>query len=67
MSTGYERQKRYRARQRAGLVVISIAIEPIAVGEWLCDHGFLEASEVEGHQRMQLALQEAIAAWSAPA
>jgi hypothetical protein len=44
--------------------MFSIAGDPIAIGEWLVDCGFLEAWDVEKHERVQLALQEAVAFYS---
>jgi hypothetical protein len=64
LQSGVERTRRYRARQRAGLVMVSLAIEPTAVSEWLVDYGFLEEWDVQDHDRVQLALQEAVAFFS---
>jgi hypothetical protein len=58
-----ERSKRYRERQRAGLVMVTIAIDPTAVGEWLVDCGFLEAWDVENLDAVREALEQAIGFW----
>jgi hypothetical protein len=63
--SGSDRTKRYRERQRAGLVIVSIAIEPTAVGEWLVDRGHLEQWDVEDPSAIRAALEQAIAVWSA--
>jgi hypothetical protein len=65
MSSGSDRTQRYRRRKAAGLAVFTIAADPIAIGEWLADCGFVEQWDVEDHDRVQRALQEAIAVWSA--
>jgi hypothetical protein len=62
--SGSERTQRYRQRQRAGLVIVTLAIEPTAVSEWLVDCGFLEAWDAADLNAVQAALQEAVAAWS---
>jgi hypothetical protein len=62
--SGAERTRVYRERKRAGLAMVSIAIEPTAVSEWLVDTGFLEAWDVTDLSAVQAALQEAVAVWS---
>jgi hypothetical protein len=62
--SGSERTQRYRARQHAGLVMVSLAIEPVAIGEWLVDCGFLEAWDAADLSAVQAALQDAVAVWS---
>jgi hypothetical protein len=61
-----ERTKRYRERQAAGLVMVSIAIEPTLVSEWLVDTGFLEEWNVADLGPVKAALQEAVGFWSRP-
>jgi hypothetical protein len=64
--SGSARTQRYRARKRSGLVVLSIQIEPVTLGEWLCDLGFLETWDVADLGAIRTALEHAIAQWAQP-
>jgi hypothetical protein len=64
MSSGADRTRAYRERQRAGLVMVTIAIEPVAVAEWLVDTGFIEQWDVVDLGAVRAALEQAIGFWS---
>jgi hypothetical protein len=59
--SGSDRTRRYRERQKAGLVMVTLAIEPTAVGEWLVDTGFLEQWDVDDLNAVRAALEQAVA------
>jgi hypothetical protein len=59
-----ERSRRYRERQRAGLAMVSIAIEPGLVGELLVDGGFLEPWDADNLDAIRAALEQAIEVWA---
>jgi hypothetical protein len=55
-----------RRRQRSGLVLMKIEIDPVAVSELLIDSGFLPAWDAENRAKIEQALEAAIAVWSRP-
>jgi hypothetical protein len=59
-----ERTRRYRTRKAAGVVMMTIAIESTAVGEFLVDRGFLEQWDVDDLSAVRAALEQAIEVWS---
>jgi len=60
-----DKMRRCRRRRRAGVVVLQIEVDPIAVTDWLINRGFLQPkSAVDDPAAIAAALSKAIAVWS---
>jgi len=63
-TSGSRRTQRYRERQRDGVVALSIAIDLVALSEWLIDTGHLKPWDCTNRKRVREALEQAVALWS---
>src|SRR5262245_12019437 len=57
------RVRRHRALQRAGLVALTIRVDPVALADFLADRGFLPPGD-DDRPALAAALERAIAVWS---
>jgi hypothetical protein len=65
MSTpGYDRLKKFRARQRLGRGVVSIEIDLGAVGDLLVAAEFLPERDIDDRNKLSKALEAALDYWS---
>jgi hypothetical protein len=62
---GSQRTKRYRQRQRNGLIVLSVTVDLAALIDLLVDGDFL-VNYTENREKIREALEVAIAVWSRP-
>jgi hypothetical protein len=56
-----QRQRLHRTRERAGLVVLRIAVEEIALTEKLVEAGFLDLADVEDRACVEAATERLLA------
>jgi hypothetical protein len=63
-SNGAQRQRRHRERTRAGLIVLQIEADEVALTEQLVIAGFLAPQDVEDRDAITAALERVVALWA---
>jgi len=63
MSASNERVKRHRALQRAGLIALTIRVDPVELAHLLADTGFLPTGD-DDRPALAAALERAIGVWT---
>jgi hypothetical protein len=66
MTPAAEIQRRYRARQRAGLRVIPVVVDAALVEDALIARGFLRSEDADDNHKVAAALRAAIAMMITP-
>ena len=64
ISRGAIRQRRHRARQRDGKIVIMVEADEVALTEQLVVAGFLPAADMDNRAAVKAALERVIAIWA---
>jgi len=63
VSSASERKRRYRARKRAGLRMMQIVVDDVAISSKLVDEKLLHPVNGESWEAITIATERLIAAW----
>jgi hypothetical protein len=63
-SNGAVRQRRRRERERAGVIVLQIEVDEIALTEQLVIAGFLAPQDIDDRTAIQAALERVVNLWA---